>query len=1013
MGQRKVYIDFVDGNGYIDISDFVKYDTLSIQETAFNDTFHAAQNTCSFSVIYDSSIYTKLTTSTVNCPIRIFDLREGATLHTEADQPILTESGIRLLIETSVAVPVFTGHIPPQSSREYNGILDNTVIKLNATDDMDYFDLPIGDVICTNCAVMNPADPANSIVHRLALIAGWSSAMVSAVSIPTVISRFAPPEETTSVRSILDTLLYEYGYTLFLNENGDLAPVQWDRAMPTGTVPEFNEDNIIKSIPIDHALRKYDGVKVVYYSLSSVDNMRLYRDANCGYASDGSFAGYAILDATDYPPAANVIDETTGNKQIVYQEYTDDAIKYATNKAIQQNLDYNYKNYSSDFTSIVATENHYVDRRYQAGITIVTEIFGNKKCQLLYRNTSGSSKLLYYNDVYGTVWYKSAERTAIKNIATTPSDVYTYTSSYIFDKAIGDELALAIAAQYKNGLKTYEASSEKDYFCGDMVRIVLSGEGTDTYALIQNKAWNEKEELYTYTCVSYSPTREAITSQNVIEVGTLNPAESFASVHTIGTPEAVAATVQPIVSEYAPKYLGIGILNGVAVRSFTGASVNNNGVITVGTDVAPNEGDWMVNYSATNVALGMYVWRIDTWIITTNVELISAAAIDLCNLQVGGITIDGFTTFTTAIIKTLFTQQINVLDPGFIQSSNYTQGKAGFKISSDGSAELNNLNVDNAVIYGAYCGMPCKIGTSVTPTVDITFGSYLLSVSNTKLVVLSLRQNTNKGTIGLYRWNGTSFVLEGSVLTNGDSLDGAIPVVIDATTILATGSVLTPPSTVTSGFIRYVLSAGTWSVSQHRVESLAVNHAMFYDGSYVYLATISNTVGLSIQKRNKDTLSIIETSNSLAIFSNRVGCPNGVYLGNGLFAVMGAPTTDIIYGISIYILRLENNTLSIVSRSIIDSTYPYGRGVLKKLGATDLLLSIERSVGSTENIRKLIYYKVNNGIITEASSIELPATLSSSQEGMTTFTGSQVALTRSNANTLELYALGFSLGTLN
>ena len=48
MGNRKVYIDFVDGNGYIDVSDFVKYDTLSIQEAAFNDTFHAAQNTCSF-----------------------------------------------------------------------------------------------------------------------------------------------------------------------------------------------------------------------------------------------------------------------------------------------------------------------------------------------------------------------------------------------------------------------------------------------------------------------------------------------------------------------------------------------------------------------------------------------------------------------------------------------------------------------------------------------------------------------------------------------------------------------------------------------------------------------------------------------------------------------------------------------------------------------------------------------------------------------------------------------------
>jgi len=857
MGQRKVYIDFVDGNGYIDISDFVKYDTLSIQETAFNDTFHAAQNTCSFSVIYDVSIYTKITTNTKNLPLRIFDLREEAAIHTEADQPILTENGVRLLIETSVAVPIFAGHIPPKSSRDYNGILDNTIIKINATDNLDYFDMPVGDVLYANCAVMNPSDPANSIVHKLALIAGWTATMVSTAAIPTVIARYSPSDEKVTVRSILDTLLYEYGYTLFLNENGDLAPIQWDRSIPSGTIPEFNEDNIIDEISIENSTQKYDGVKVVYYDLNSVNDMRLYRDSNCGYASDGSFAGFAILDNTDYPPAANTIDETTGNKQIVYQEYTDDAIKYATNKAIQQNLDYNYKNYDSDFTSIVATENYYVDRRFQSPITVVTEAFANKKCQLLYRNTTGSPVLLYYNDVYATIWYKSAEHTAIKNIVTTPSDVYEYTSSYIFNKAVGDELALAIAAQYKNGLRTYEHTSEKDYHCGDIVRIVLSGEGTNTYALVQNKAWDEKDQLYTYSCMSYNPTRETLTSQTVVEVGAINSAESYASIHSIGTPEAVSGAISAVqlaledqidgkiacfyqndapvstenytlcegdlwfdtndgnnqyryngtnwidvqdtgiaaaynlanskntifatlalaqdsavigdlfldnslmyrcnvaggaitldnsnsttrltiknfgrlatapssgmiandtyyntanetsyyydgnvwvasatsgatvVTTYTPKYLGIGILASLTTKVFTGATVNGNGVITVGTTTTPNTGDWVVNYSAANVPLGMYVWRTDTWVISTNVELISAAAIDLCNLQVGGITIDGFTTFTTAIIKTLFAKQIKLLDNGKLYSGagNYNNANTPTYIGADGRVSLGN-----------------------------------------------------------------------------------------------------------------------------------------------------------------------------------------------------------------------------------------------------------------------------------------------------------------------------------
>ena len=246
MGNRKVYIDFVDGNGYIDVSNFVKYDTFSIQESAFNDTFHAAQNTCSFSVIYDASIYTKLTSAVVNLPLRTFDLRENAAIHTEADQPILTENNMRLLVESSIAVPVFAGHIPPQSSREYNGILDNIIVKINATDDLDLFDIPVGDIIYANCAVMNPTDPANSIVHKLAFSAGWSSSMVGEVSIPTIIARFAPSDAEATVRSVLDTLLFEYGYTLFLDEANKVLEqrrARFQKALPYAEKLYANDPN--------------------------------------------------------------------------------------------------------------------------------------------------------------------------------------------------------------------------------------------------------------------------------------------------------------------------------------------------------------------------------------------------------------------------------------------------------------------------------------------------------------------------------------------------------------------------------------------------------------------------------------------------------------------------------------------------------------------------------------------------------------------------------------------------
>jgi hypothetical protein len=107
----------------------------------------------------------------------------------------------------------------------------------------------------------------------------------------------------------------------------------------------------------------------------------------------------------------------------------------------------------------------------------------------------------------------------------------------------------------------------------------------------------------------------------------------------------------------------------------------------------------MVNYSG-SVSLGIYYWSGSAWTVTTDYKYIADAAIDLCYLSVGGVTISGFTTFMTAIIKTLFVQTLTLLSGGTIASSNYVAGTSGFKLTGN----TGTIEMINAIISGTLGG---------------------------------------------------------------------------------------------------------------------------------------------------------------------------------------------------------------------------------------------------------------------------------------------------------------------
>ena len=201
-------------------------------------------------------------------------------------------------------------------------------------------------------------NPSTSLLHTLLSIAGWDNSKIATVTIPEVIAKFAPESEEQTVITVLTQLLFEYGYVLSTDASGNISPCRWNLASDATPVFEFNDSNIVSEVKIKDGMDSYTGVEITHYNLGYKENVLVYRDKNCEYDDAGFFNGVDIVGGYTYPSETNVIDETTGVNQIVWQEYSEDSIRYFTNKAISQGLDYNYKAFSSDFSGMIVTENY-------------------------------------------------------------------------------------------------------------------------------------------------------------------------------------------------------------------------------------------------------------------------------------------------------------------------------------------------------------------------------------------------------------------------------------------------------------------------------------------------------------------------------------------------------------------------------------------------------------------------------------------------------------------------------
>jgi hypothetical protein len=405
---------------------------------------------------------------------------------------------------------------------------------MEALDDGDYLDKPVSgievggvptiDICYRGYQLMNTAVSGTSIIHQLAYLAGFSNAQIdSSVTISGTLNAFVPPSGSDSIKDLMDTLLFEYGYTLHFNEAGQISPVPWvTSASPSYT---FDEENIISSLQVTDAFKIYQGAEVIYYELgegvttAGQSDILLYRDSELPYAQDGSFLGYDIPNGYTYPPETNVIDSITGLPTRVYQVYQDNAIQYWTNAAIVKNLDYNYKAFTSDFSSIVATSGWTLDYSAGSSVSLLKAEYHNTQAEIVFESSAATNNKLYYANVYGKVLYKTAERTSKVELEVNAPNINQYVSTFIFDKTSADTLAQKLATQYDVPQTNYTITHDASVAVGTLVNVV-AGDGTSALCYVMARRFDERSRLWEYTLKTYSSASPAITAHSTTHAST-------------------------------------------------------------------------------------------------------------------------------------------------------------------------------------------------------------------------------------------------------------------------------------------------------------------------------------------------------------------------------------------------------------------------------------------------------------------------------------------------------------
>ena len=441
MSVYTIDIDFLDGVGFVDYSEFM------INELAVNEKLHNKY---------------KATTNTLNVNFR---------KNLELLSRLLASEGKAYANIGKDGNPFFTGVIRTDGS--FSVTSDVNEISLEILDYSYLLKKKIKEgYIYRNWKLCDPSDTDNSLIHSVLIKAGFTLPHLANLTTLNKIIPLFELEEKKEYFKLLDDLLFEYGYTFLFDNSGRFNLI--DLAPNTVNIEHtFSDDspeaiNVIQPLEVDKTDEDNVTAHVEWYETEERDNTLLYRGI------PDPEQPVSIPYGLYYPVDGKVKD--------VYQRF----------KPVVPELE--------ETPKILHTGNHYLNYITEdPAIVVDTESYENKRARIVFHNTSSTTNFnLEWFDIRGTLLYKSTEHECFVDGYGGEEFYETYSAKYINTEEDAIKLVNVLHDRLQFGIMSYSFSSRDNVSVGTIANLTDVKSGINTTIRIIEKSFNTRDGIYTY-----------------------------------------------------------------------------------------------------------------------------------------------------------------------------------------------------------------------------------------------------------------------------------------------------------------------------------------------------------------------------------------------------------------------------------------------------------------------------------------------------------------------------------
>lgn len=287
----------------------------------------------------------------------------------------------------------------------------------------------------------------------------------------------------------LNTLLFQYGYTWFFNEDGEFEVLKINLQNVTESI---TDSDLFTGLNISKTRKNYNAIKVTYGTLTKKGNEQVFFTGN-GLGGDNKVVPFTIRPGQYYPYESDPAQEQREGK--VFQNfesgYAEEYTTYSGEKKFRRATN----------QTLIYTENHKVVEDWEGSIVINRTEYGARSAAVRLLNTGTEDAELKQFAIRADAYYRSSNNSVTVGSG---KKEYSYEAEHIYDDTAASNLATLLSKLYTDTCIKFSGKIRRNIKPGTICSIDTGLSGITCNALVINSQYDPENDLHTITLNSIS-----------------------------------------------------------------------------------------------------------------------------------------------------------------------------------------------------------------------------------------------------------------------------------------------------------------------------------------------------------------------------------------------------------------------------------------------------------------------------------------------------------------------------